>query len=57
MKYRLPLDNLKLRDIEAGFMSRSIKFALFNSETRYEVTAYCIASAPNLRCMIGTCKV
>ena len=34
MKYRLPLDNLKLRDVESGFMSRSIHFALFNTESR-----------------------
>jgi len=35
MKYRLPLDNLKLRDVESGFMSRSIHFALFNTESRW----------------------
>ena len=34
MKYRLPLDNLKLRDVESGFMSRSIHFVLFNTESR-----------------------
>ena len=34
MKYRLPLDNLKVRDVDGGFMSRSIKFVLFNTETR-----------------------
>jgi len=35
MKFRLALENLKLRDVDSGFMSRSsIKFALFNSETR-----------------------
>ena len=28
-KYMLPLDGLKLRDVEAGFMGRSHKFALF----------------------------
>lgn len=33
-KYMLPLDNLKLRDIEAGFMSRRCMFALFNIENR-----------------------
>jgi len=26
----LPLDNLKLRDIEAGFMSRRHMFAIYN---------------------------
>ncbi|XP_068104547.1 dynamin-1 isoform X4 [Hyperolius riggenbachi] len=31
-KYMLPLDNLKLRDIEKGFMSSKHIFALFNTE-------------------------
>jgi dynamin 1/3 len=30
----LPLDGLKLRDIEQGFMSRRYTFALFNPEGR-----------------------
>lgn len=30
----LPLDSLKLRDIEQGFMSRRHTFALFNPEGR-----------------------
>lgn len=30
----LPLDGLKLRDIEQGFMSRRHTFALFNPEGR-----------------------
>jgi len=34
MKFRLSLDNLKVRDVDSGFMSRSIKFAVFNCETR-----------------------
>jgi len=33
-KYMLPLDGLKLRDIESGFMSRRHTFALFNPEGR-----------------------
>ncbi|XP_044729095.1 dynamin isoform X5 [Chrysoperla carnea] len=33
-KYMLPLDGLKLRDIEQGFMSRRHMFALFNAEGR-----------------------
>ncbi|XP_068104557.1 dynamin-1 isoform X12 [Hyperolius riggenbachi] len=33
-KYMLPLDNLKLRDIEKGFMSSKHIFALFNTEQR-----------------------
>ena len=30
----LPLDNLKLRDLEAGFMSRRHMFAIYNPENR-----------------------
>ncbi|XP_075912194.1 dynamin-1 isoform X2 [Petromyzon marinus] len=33
-KYMLPLDNLKLRDVEKGFMSSKHVFALFNTEQR-----------------------
>lgn len=33
-KYMLPLDGLKLRDIESGFMSKRHTFALFNPEGR-----------------------
>lgn len=33
-KYMLPLDGLKLRDVEQGFMSRRHTFALFNPEGR-----------------------
>ncbi|KAJ0181031.1 hypothetical protein K1T71_003116 [Dendrolimus kikuchii] len=33
-KYMLPLDGLKLRDVEQGFMSRRHMFALFNPEGR-----------------------
>nr|CAD7261495.1 unnamed protein product [Timema shepardi] len=33
-KYMLPLDALKLRDVEQGFMSRRHLFALFNPEGR-----------------------
>ncbi|XP_075987386.1 dynamin-1 shibire isoform X12 [Anticarsia gemmatalis] len=33
-KYMLPLDGLKLRDLEQGFMSRRHMFALFNPEGR-----------------------
>lgn len=30
----LPLDNLKMRDVEGGFMSRTHKFALFYPDGR-----------------------
>ncbi|XP_056426487.1 dynamin-2 isoform X2 [Hyla sarda] len=33
-KYMLPLDNLKIRDIEKGFMSNKHIFAIFNTEQR-----------------------
>ena len=33
-KYMLPLDGLKVRDIETGFMSKKSAFALFNAEAR-----------------------
>lgn len=31
----LPLDNLKLRDVEKGFMSSKFVFAIFNTELRF----------------------
>ncbi|XP_067846808.1 dynamin 3a isoform X3 [Heptranchias perlo] len=33
-KYMLPLDNLKIRDVEKSFMSSKCAFALFNTEQR-----------------------
>uniref|UniRef100_A0A671V015 Interferon-induced GTP-binding protein Mx n=1 Tax=Sparus aurata TaxID=8175 RepID=A0A671V015_SPAAU len=33
-KYMLPLDNLKLRDVEKGFMSSKFVFAIVNTELR-----------------------
>ncbi len=35
----LPLDNLKLRDVEKGFMSTKHIFAIFNTEQRSGLTA------------------
>jgi len=35
----LPLDNLKLRDMEKGFMSNKHIFAIFNTEQRSGPTA------------------
>lgn len=32
----LPLDNLKIRDVEKGFMSTKHIFAIFNTEQRSE---------------------
>ncbi|XP_075895369.1 dynamin 3a isoform X2 [Nelusetta ayraudi] len=32
--YMLPLDNLKLRDVQKGFLSSKFAFALFNTESR-----------------------
>lgn len=34
-KYMLPLDNLKLKDVEKGFMSNKFVFAIFNTESRF----------------------
>ncbi|XP_029939369.1 dynamin 3a isoform X2 [Salarias fasciatus] len=33
-KYMLPLDNIKLRDVERGFLSSKFCFSLFNTESR-----------------------
>ena len=33
-KYMLPLDNLKIRDLESGFLSKRHSFALFSTEGR-----------------------
>ncbi|XP_041370302.1 dynamin-1-like isoform X1 [Gigantopelta aegis] len=33
-RYMLPLDNLKIRDLEAGFISKKLAFALFNTDLR-----------------------
>jgi len=40
-KYMLPLDGLKIKDIEAGFMSRKNTFALFNPDQRRNVYKDC----------------
>lgn len=34
-KYMLPLDGLKVKDLESGFMSRRHVFAIFNPDQRY----------------------
>jgi dynamin GTPase len=31
-KYMLPLENLKIRDVEGGFMAKRPQFAIFNSD-------------------------
>ena len=33
-KYMLSLDGMRVRDIEAGFMSKKHQFALFNTDMR-----------------------
>ncbi|CAF1394886.1 unnamed protein product [Adineta steineri] len=33
-KYMLPLENLKIRDIEGGFMARRLQFAIFNTDSK-----------------------
>lgn len=37
----LPVDNLKLKDIEKGFMSSKHVFALFNTEHRSTPLGHC----------------
>ncbi|XP_031609527.1 dynamin 3a isoform X2 [Oreochromis aureus] len=47
-KYMLPLDNLKLRDVEKGFMSSKYVFAIFNTELRNVYKDYkCLELACN----------
>ncbi|XP_018525753.1 dynamin 3a isoform X3 [Lates calcarifer] len=47
-KYMLPLDNLKLRDVEKGFMSSKFVFAVFNTESRNVYKDYkCLELACN----------
>uniref|UniRef100_A0A7N6BDV1 Interferon-induced GTP-binding protein Mx n=1 Tax=Anabas testudineus TaxID=64144 RepID=A0A7N6BDV1_ANATE len=47
-KYMLPLDNLKLRDVEKGFMSNKCVFAIFNTELRNVYKDYrCLELACN----------
>ncbi|KAK2835812.1 hypothetical protein Q5P01_016296 [Channa striata] len=47
-KYMLPLDNLKLRDVEKGLMSSKCVFALFNTEFRNVYKDYkCLELACN----------
>uniref|UniRef100_A0A8C5DBF1 Interferon-induced GTP-binding protein Mx n=1 Tax=Gouania willdenowi TaxID=441366 RepID=A0A8C5DBF1_GOUWI len=41
-KFMLPLDNLKLRDVEKGFMSSKHVFAIFNTEQRYRFIDQCL---------------
>ncbi|KAM9848253.1 dynamin 3a [Aulostomus maculatus] len=47
-RYMLPLDNLKLRDVEKGFMSSKFIFAIFNTEFRNVYKDYkCLELACN----------
>lgn len=47
----LPLDGLKLRDVEQGFMSRRHTFALFNPEGR---NVYKVLSLPIRKFLVAT---
>ncbi len=33
-KYMLPLESLKIRDVEGGFMAKRPQFAIFNTESK-----------------------
>ena len=50
-KFMLPLDSLKLRDMEAGFMSRRYMFAIYNPEGRnvYRVNIYFLITVKHTR--------
>ncbi|PNI69089.1 DNM1 isoform 9, partial [Pan troglodytes] len=50
-KYMLSVDNLKLRDVEKGFMSSKHIFALFNTEQR--VVAVLVLFLPDPRLTLG----
>lgn len=39
-KYMLALDNLRLKDIEGGFMSRRVQFALVHTGQRLDDTLF-----------------
>lgn len=45
-KYMLSVDNLKLRDVEKGFMSSKHIFALFNTEQRCLPAPGCNCCSP-----------
>lgn len=47
-KYMLPLDNLKVRDVEKSFMSSKHIFCIFNTESRLAERS----SNSNLCCFI-----
>lgn len=64
-KYMLPLDNLKVRDVEKSFMSSKHIFCIFNTESRFELlipsqsfTSSTAASVPLSSTMIesNTCR-
>ncbi len=40
-KFMLPLDNLKLRDVEKSFMSTKHTFGIFNTEQRCVSAGHC----------------
>ncbi|KAJ8300049.1 hypothetical protein KUTeg_021568 [Tegillarca granosa] len=39
-KYMLPLDGLKVRDVESGILSRRPTFGVFSSENRYSILCF-----------------
>ncbi|KAG9350938.1 hypothetical protein JZ751_024827 [Albula glossodonta] len=41
-KYMLPLDNLKVRDVEKSFMSSKHIFAIFNTEQRSQILTHSV---------------
>lgn len=53
-KYMMPLDNLKFRDVERGFMSSKFVFALFNTELRFVFV--CEANKGRSDCVTHSCQ-
>lgn len=51
----LPLDNLKLRDVEKGFMSTKHIFAIFNTEQRSGLTAILCVCVCFVWCSAASC--
>ena len=45
-KYMLPLENLKIRDVEGGFMAKRPQFALISTDTRY--VGFCLSTTTSL---------
>jgi hypothetical protein len=43
----LPLENLKIRDVEGGFMAKRPQFAIFNTDGKLVLLFFCITKKDN----------